>query len=54
MTLARTIAELEAQLGLVAKCYEPLRVADVVAGTRPENACLFIEGEIRSLAVEPT
>ena len=38
---ARAIAELEAQLDNVAREYECLRVADVVRGGWPENACLL-------------
>lgn len=38
---ARTVAELEAQLDLVAKCYERLGVADVAARSWPENGCLL-------------
>jgi peptidoglycan/xylan/chitin deacetylase (PgdA/CDA1 family) len=38
---ARTVAELEAQLDLVAKCYEVLRVSDVAVGSWPENGCLL-------------
>jgi peptidoglycan/xylan/chitin deacetylase (PgdA/CDA1 family) len=37
----RTVAELEAQLDFVAQSHEVLRVADVAAGSWPEQACLL-------------
>jgi peptidoglycan/xylan/chitin deacetylase (PgdA/CDA1 family) len=37
----RTVAELEAQLDFVAQSHEVLRVADVAAGSWPENGCLL-------------
>ena len=38
---ARTVAELEGQLDLVANCYEVLSVADVASRAWPANACLL-------------
>ena len=38
---ARAVAELEAQLDLVAKCYEVLKAGDVAARSWPENGCLL-------------